>query len=58
LENKALQFALSEQLMKNAMVQYLQMITDAVNVAVGELHVMILVGVTIRALWRVDNGRR
>jgi hypothetical protein len=58
LENKALQFALSEQLMKNAMVQYLQMITYAVNVAVGELHVMILVGVTIRALWRVDNGRR
>jgi hypothetical protein len=40
------------------MVQYLQMITYAVNVAVGELHVMILVGVTIRALWRVDNGRR
>jgi hypothetical protein len=50
LENKALQFALSEQLMKNVMVQYLQKITNAVNVAAGELRAAILAGVTIRAL--------
>jgi CII-binding regulator of phage lambda lysogenization HflD len=58
LENKALQFALSEQLMKNEMVQYLQKITDEVNIVVGELRAMILAGVTIHALWRADNGRR
>jgi hypothetical protein len=41
--------------MKNAMVQYLQKITDAVNVAAGELHAVILAGVTIHALWLADN---
>jgi hypothetical protein len=44
--------------MKNAMVQYLQKITDAMNVAADELRTAILAGVTIHALWRVDNGRR
>jgi hypothetical protein len=58
LENKALQFALSKQLMKNTMVQYLQKITDAMNIANGELRDVILTGVPIRALWRADNGRR
>jgi hypothetical protein len=42
--------------MKNAMVQYLQKITDAVNVATSELCAAILAGITIRALWRADNG--
>jgi hypothetical protein len=58
LEKKALQFALSEQPIKNAMVQYLQKITNAVNVATGELRAMILASVVICALWCVDNDRR
>jgi hypothetical protein len=55
---EALQFALSEQLMKNVMVQYMQKITDVVNVVANELCAAILVGIVIRALWRADNGRR
>jgi hypothetical protein len=58
LENKALQFVLSKQLMKNTMVQYLQKIIDAMNIANSELRAAILAGVSIRALWRADNGRR
>jgi hypothetical protein len=44
--------------MKNTMVQYLQKIADVMNIAAGELHAAILVGVAIHALWLVDNGRR
>jgi hypothetical protein len=44
--------------MKNTMVQYLQKITDAVNVAAGELRAAILASVAIRAIWHADNGRR
>jgi hypothetical protein len=47
--------------MKIAIVQYLQKITDAVNVAAGERRIAILVSVTIRALWGVRitaNGEK
>jgi hypothetical protein len=42
--------------MKIAIVQYLQKITDVVNVAAGELRATILSGVTIHALWCADNS--
>jgi hypothetical protein len=44
--------------MKNTMVQYLQKITNAVNLSPPVSCAMIFAGITIRVLWRADNDRR
>jgi hypothetical protein len=55
LEKIIPQIALSDALMEIAMVQYLQKIAGALNLAAGDSRAWIRVGAAIRAWWRADK---